>query len=131
MQRGVVYLEGVLRGVVYLEGWPAKMGGLLRGRVCLDVQLRGVIYFLGDSHLFNFSCEFKVNIIFRQILSEKISLENYNEHFSLLLHYEELQMEVDIREYDMKHKTMKKVSQNLLELQVCLFMCKSFRNSNA
>ena len=33
-------------------------------------------------------------------------------------------MEVDIRQYDMKHKTMKKVSQNLLELQVCLFMCK-------
>ena len=51
---------------------------------------------------------------------QELSMGTYYKRFSLLLHIEELQMEVDIRKYDMENAVMKKVNQKLLELQVSL-----------
>jgi len=47
-------------------------------------------------------------------------METYKEKFSLLLYIEQLQMEVDIRQYDMEGVTMEICQQNkrLLRLKV-------------
>ncbi|KAM9147737.1 helicase MOV-10 [Pangshura tecta] len=42
----------------------------------------------------------------RKSLAAELQFENYQEKFQLLLHLEELQMEVDIRRYDMRDVTM-------------------------
>lgn len=56
----------------------------------------------------------------RESLAAKLQFENYQEKFQLLLHLEELQMEVDIRRYDMQDAPMVKDTQNkrLLILEV-------------
>ena len=41
-------------------------------------------------------------LVFSERLKKKLSFDNYKEKFSLLLHVEELQMQKDIRNYDMK-----------------------------
>ncbi|CAM4612218.1 unnamed protein product [Lepidochelys kempii] len=53
-------------------------------------------------------------------LAARLQFENYQEKFQLLLHLEELQMEVDIRRYDMQGAPMVKDAQNkrLLILEV-------------
>ena len=37
------------------------------------------------------------------VLCQPLSVENYTARFSSLLHLEEIQQEIDIREYDMEH----------------------------
>ncbi|XP_029769683.1 helicase MOV-10 [Terrapene carolina triunguis] len=56
----------------------------------------------------------------RKSLAAELQFENYQEKFQLLLHLEELQMEVDIRRYDMQDVPMVKDTQNkrLLILEV-------------
>ncbi|TFK04256.1 putative helicase MOV-10 [Platysternon megacephalum] len=56
----------------------------------------------------------------RKSLVAELQFENYQEKFQLLLHLEELQMEVDIRRYDMQDVPMVKDTQNkrLLILEV-------------
>ncbi len=39
---------------------------------------------------------------FRERMEKKLNFDNYKEKFSMLLHVEELQMQKDIRNYDMK-----------------------------
>lgn len=48
----------------------------------------------------------------RKSLAAELQFENYQEKFRLLLHLEELQMEVDIRRYDMRDVPMVKDTQN-------------------
>ena len=43
---------------------------------------------------------------YRSLLEEDLSMKNYASKLSLLLHIEEIQMEVDIRRYDMEQATM-------------------------
>jgi helicase MOV-10 len=52
------------------------------------------------------------------VLTDGLRKENYSEYFSTLLFAEELQMEVDIRAYDMQNVTMWKVSHSILGLHV-------------
>ena len=40
--------------------------------------------------------------LIRERLEKKLSFDSYQEKFSMLLHIEELQMQKDIRNYDMK-----------------------------
>ena len=40
--------------------------------------------------------------LFRERLEKKLNFDNYQEKFNMLLHIEELQMQKDIRNYDMK-----------------------------
>ena len=47
-------------------------------------------------------CSSHACLVFRERLKNKLSFDNYKEKFSLLLHVEELQMQKDIRNYDMK-----------------------------
>uniref|UniRef100_A0A8C0H7L7 RNA helicase n=1 Tax=Chelonoidis abingdonii TaxID=106734 RepID=A0A8C0H7L7_CHEAB len=56
----------------------------------------------------------------RKSLAGELQFENYQKKFQLLLHLEELQMEVDIRRYDMRDVPMVKDTQNkrLLILEV-------------
>ncbi|KAJ8399528.1 hypothetical protein AAFF_G00409390 [Aldrovandia affinis] len=56
----------------------------------------------------------------KSLLESPLSYQNYTRRFHLLLHLEEIQMEVDIRKYDMHNKTMTRdLSKNkLLVLQV-------------
>ncbi|XP_034626490.1 helicase MOV-10 [Trachemys scripta elegans] len=56
----------------------------------------------------------------RKSLATELQFENYQEKFQLLLHLEELQMEVDIRRYDLQDVPMVKDTQNkrLLILEV-------------
>ena len=59
-------------------------------------------------------------LFFRDILACDLKMKTYKRKFSLLLHVEEMQMEVDIRKYDMENVTITKCKQNqhLLVLQV-------------
>ena len=41
-------------------------------------------------------------VLIRERLEKKLNFDNYQEKFSVLLHIEELQMQKDIRNYDMK-----------------------------
>lgn len=54
------------------------------------------------------------------MLVEKVNGETYTRKFETLIDFEEVQMEVDIREYDMRGVSMKKFSENrrLLVLKV-------------
>ncbi|KAJ8360337.1 hypothetical protein SKAU_G00168620 [Synaphobranchus kaupii] len=56
----------------------------------------------------------------RSLLVSPLSVQNYTKRFQILLHLEEIQMEVDIRKYDMHNKTMSQDKRNkkLLVLQV-------------
>ncbi|KAJ8260425.1 hypothetical protein GJAV_G00181950 [Gymnothorax javanicus] len=56
----------------------------------------------------------------KSLLESSLSFQNYAKRFQLLLHLEELQMEVDIRKYDMHNSTMTqdKSNKKLLILQV-------------
>ena len=40
--------------------------------------------------------------VIRERLDKKLNFDNYQEKFSMLLHIEELQMQKDIRNYDMQ-----------------------------
>ena len=46
--------------------------------------------------------------VFSERLKKNLSFDNYKEKFSLLLHVEELQMQKDIRNYDMKEVIFEK-----------------------
>ncbi|XP_026122041.1 putative helicase mov-10-B.1 [Carassius auratus] len=56
----------------------------------------------------------------RQVLDSQLCMKNYTERFHLLLHLEEIQMEVDIKKYDLYGKTMTldKSNKKLLILKV-------------
>ncbi|KAK7145167.1 hypothetical protein R3I94_011307 [Phoxinus phoxinus] len=56
----------------------------------------------------------------RRVLDTALCMKNYNERFHLLLYLEEIQMEVDIRKYDLSGKTMTldKENKRLLILKV-------------
>lgn len=56
----------------------------------------------------------------RKLLESSLDMKNYSRRFHLLLHLEEIQMEVDIRNYDMHNQTMAKDQGNkkLLTLKV-------------
>ncbi|KAG7477792.1 hypothetical protein MATL_G00073410 [Megalops atlanticus] len=56
----------------------------------------------------------------KSLLESPLTFQNYTRRFQLLLHLEEIQMEVDIRKYDMHNQTMSKDrnSKKLLVLQV-------------
>lgn len=47
------------------------------------------------------------------VLSEELSMENYRLKFDLLLHLEEIQMEIDIREFDLDRVCMRRVGEYL------------------
>ncbi|KAI5608221.1 putative helicase mov-10-B.1, partial [Silurus asotus] len=55
----------------------------------------------------------------RGVLESPLSIKQYAEHFHLVLHLEEIQMEEDIKKYDMYGQTMKldKTNKNLLVLR--------------
>jgi len=42
----------------------------------------------------------------RGVLNSSLSMKNYSRRFHLLLYLEEIQMEVDIRKYDLRNQTM-------------------------
>ena len=42
------------------------------------------------------------SLVFRQRLEKELTFDNYKEKFDMLLHIEEIQMQKDIRNYDMK-----------------------------
>ncbi|XP_015197664.2 putative helicase mov-10-B.1 [Lepisosteus oculatus] len=48
----------------------------------------------------------------RALLEPSLNFENYSKRFQLLLHLEEIQMEVDIKKYDMEGQTMTEDPQN-------------------
>lgn len=54
------------------------------------------------------------------MLELPLSIKQYAERFRLVLHLEEIQMEEDIKKYDLYHQTMKrdKTNKDLLVLQV-------------
>lgn len=55
----------------------------------------------------------------RNLLSSALDMNNYFKRFNLLLHLEEMQMEVDIRKYDLHAQTMTRDPENeLLVLKV-------------
>lgn len=56
----------------------------------------------------------------RRLLDTQLCMKNYSERFHLLLHLEEIQMEVDIKKYDLYGKTMTldKTNKKLLILKV-------------
>ncbi|KAG2468529.1 SDE3 helicase, partial [Polypterus senegalus] len=56
----------------------------------------------------------------RELLNATLTMENYGARFQLLLHLEEIQMEVDIRKYDMRNAPMvrDRWKKNLLVLNV-------------
>ncbi|XP_070558599.1 RNA helicase Mov10l1-like [Ptychodera flava] len=53
----------------------------------------------------------------RPELSQDLCLQNYSSHFSTLLHLEEMQMEIDIRDFDLEKVSMKPLNEYLV-LQV-------------
>lgn len=59
----------------------------------------------------------------RGLLSCPLKMKNYSHRFHLLLHLEEIQMEVDIRKYDLLNQTMTQDQGNrkLLKLRVKRF----------
>lgn len=56
----------------------------------------------------------------RGLLNSPLKMKNYSQRFHLLLHLEELQMEVDIRKYDLRKQIMTQDQRNkkLLKLTV-------------
>lgn len=56
----------------------------------------------------------------RSLLNCSLKMKNYSHRFHLLLHLEEIQMEVDIRKYDLRNQTMTRDQSNskLLRLRV-------------
>uniref|UniRef100_A0AAY4D238 RNA helicase n=1 Tax=Denticeps clupeoides TaxID=299321 RepID=A0AAY4D238_9TELE len=54
------------------------------------------------------------------LLNSALNMKNYSQRFHLLLHLEEIQLEVDIRKYDLHNQTMTldKTNKNLLILKV-------------
>lgn len=56
----------------------------------------------------------------RGVLKSALQMKNYSSRFHLLLHLEEIQMEVDIRKYDMYNQTMSpdQINRTLLTLRV-------------
>lgn len=56
----------------------------------------------------------------RTLLNCPLKMKNYSHRFHLLLHLEEIQMEVDIRKYDLHNQTMTQDQSNrkLLKLRV-------------
>ncbi len=58
--------------------------------------------------------------VLRRVLDSQLCMKNYTERFHLLLHLEEIQMEVDIKKYDLYGKTMTldKSNKKLLILKV-------------
>ncbi|TRY89114.1 hypothetical protein DNTS_011152 [Danionella cerebrum] len=56
----------------------------------------------------------------RQLLDTPLCMKTYSEHFHLLLHLEEIQMEVDIKKYDIhaKNMTLYETNKKLLVLKV-------------
>lgn len=56
----------------------------------------------------------------RDLLNSPLKMNNYAQRFQLLLHLEEIQMEVDIRKYDLHDQTMTpdKGNKRLLTLRV-------------
>lgn len=63
---------------------------------------------------------------FRERLEKKLNFDNYKEKFSLLLHVEELQMQKDIRNYDMKGVVFKQERGDrrflILEVSLCILL---------
>lgn len=59
---------------------------------------------------------------FRTMLENPLNKNTYQKKFSMLMNIEELQMEVDIRRYDMKDAPMTK-RHNLLLLEVRVHPC--------
>lgn len=57
----------------------------------------------------------------RTILENPLNKNTYQKKFSMLMNIEELQMEVDIRRYDMKDAPMTK-QRNLLLLEVRVYV---------
>uniref|UniRef100_A0A7N6FEU8 RNA helicase n=1 Tax=Anabas testudineus TaxID=64144 RepID=A0A7N6FEU8_ANATE len=62
----------------------------------------------------------KCHILSRSLLNCSLKMKNYSHRFHLLLHLEEIQMEVDIRKYDLHNQTMTQDQSNskLLRLRV-------------
>lgn len=58
---------------------------------------------------------------FRTILGNPLNINTYKKKFSILLNIEEVQMDVDIRLYDMKDAPMTK-QHNLLLLEVLVYV---------
>lgn len=56
----------------------------------------------------------------RALLNSPLKMKTYPQRFHLLLHLEEIQMEVDIRKYDLRNQTMTQDHSNkkLLTLRV-------------
>ncbi|KAM9409052.1 putative helicase mov-10-B.1 [Pholidichthys leucotaenia] len=74
---------------------------------------------LEDSENLSQSAKSKLRNV-KSLLGTKLSLKKYFKRFSLLLHLEEIQMEVDIRKYDLRNENMTPDQDNrkLLMLQV-------------
>lgn len=51
---------------------------------------------------FQLTYSFIFLVLIRERLEKKLNFDNYQEKFGMLLHVEELQMQKDIRNYDMK-----------------------------
>lgn len=68
----------------------------------------------------HYHCLLKIFPILRGVLEKPLSIKKYAERFHLVLHLEEIQMEEDIKKYDLYGQTMKqdKTNKNLLVLQV-------------
>lgn len=66
----------------------------------------------------------------RSSLEAPLQFDNYSEKFCLLLHLEEIQMEVDIHRYDMQNVSMvrDKYNKKLLVLKVSDLYLESRRN---
>ena len=62
---------------------------------------------------------------FRERLEKKLNFDNYKEKFSMLLHVEELQMQKDIRNYDLKGVDFKQErgDRRFLILEVITSLC--------
>lgn len=66
--------------------------------------------------------------LFRGLLESALQMKTYSSRFHLLLHLEEIQMEVDIRKYDLHNQilTMDPRNKNLIILNVSRFYCLVF-----
>uniref|UniRef100_A0A8C1I6V5 RNA helicase n=1 Tax=Cyprinus carpio TaxID=7962 RepID=A0A8C1I6V5_CYPCA len=70
--------------------------------------------------IFNSFITHVLSIMVKRVLDTQLCMKNYKERFHLLLHLEEIQMEVDIKKYDLYGKTMTldKSNKKLLILKV-------------
>lgn len=78
-------------------------------------------------------CSFLCLFVVRAVLDSPLCMKSYSKRFHLLLYLEEIQMEVDIKKYDMHAQTMTqdKSNKRLLILKVrdsllypCQFVCR-------